>query len=89
MSGDTHKKAGRPRVDPGKKATKPNISIRRDLLDELEAAAKKRGIGRSEYVTMALSKQLARDEMNAEHLGNLQEVQSLDAPEEIKKRSGT
>jgi hypothetical protein len=59
---ENHKKAGRPRGNPNRKAVKPNISLRRDLIGDAEAAASKRGIGLSEYVTMALTKQVARDE---------------------------
>ena len=63
------KKAGRPKGDPRKKSIKPNISIRRDLLAELDDAASRRGIGRSDYVAMAIMKQMARDDAKQEHEG--------------------
>jgi len=64
MSLEPKRKAGRPAGNPANKATKPNISLRPSLIQEAEMWAKKRGIGTSEYCTMALIKQVARDEDN-------------------------
>jgi hypothetical protein len=55
------KSAGRPKVCDSKRAIKPNISVRRDLLSEATEAAKRKGVGLSEYVTEALRKQIALD----------------------------
>jgi hypothetical protein len=59
---ENQKKAGRPKGNPDRKAIKPNISLRRDLIAEAEAAAARKGMGLSEYVTIALIRQVARDE---------------------------
>jgi hypothetical protein len=62
----TNKKAGRPPANPETRAIKPNISLRRDLIEEATKAANLKGIGLSEYATLALIKQLGRDEILAE-----------------------
>lgn len=71
MNNSGKKKPGRPPGNPKRKAIKPNISLRRDLIEEAEAAASKRGMGLSEYVTMALTKQVGRDEQPELHAAEI------------------
>lgn len=86
---ENQKKAGRPKGNPERKAIKPNISLRRDLIAEAEAAAGKRGMGLSEYVTMALLKQVARDENPDAVYAPMISVSTPSPPFEVKSsRSG-
>lgn len=86
---DNQKKAGRPKGNPERKAVKPNISLRRDLIAEAEAAAAKRGMGLSEYTAMALLKQVARDENpDAAHVPLVALVSTPEIDEAKSCRSG-
>ena len=58
---ETKKKPGRKPVDPSRKAVKPNVSMRLDLIKAAESAAEKRGIGLSEFIAISVKNQLDHD----------------------------
>jgi hypothetical protein len=63
----TNRRIGRP--PSGKKSSKPGITISDSLQEEAKIAAENRGMGYSEFVAMALNRQIAIDDAKRESLG--------------------